>query len=54
MSIYTLATESLAQNSCYLTDVELQHLHRHFAHPLVHCLHQLLERSGYNVELQEL
>ena len=53
-STYTLAAESLAQNPCYLTDVELRRLHRRFGHPSVHRLHQLLERSGHNVELQAL
>ncbi len=38
-SAYTLATESLALNPCYLTDVELQRLHRRSWHPSVHCLH---------------
>ena len=53
-SAYTLATESLALNPCYLTDVELRRLHRRFGHPSVHRLHQLLERSGHNVELKSL
>ena len=53
-SAYTLATESLALNPCYLTDVELRRLHRRFGHPSVHHLHQLLERSGNVVELQAL
>ena len=49
-----MAAESLALNPCYLTDIELQRLHRRFGHPSVHRLHQLLERSGHNVELQAL
>ena len=53
-SAYTLATESLALNPCYLTDVELRRLHRRFGHLSVYRLHQLLERSGHNVELQAL
>ena len=53
-SAYILATESLVQNPCYLTDTELRRLHRRFGHPSVHRLHQLLERSGHNVELQAL
>ncbi len=53
-SEYTLATESLALNPCYLTDVELRRLQRRFGHPSVHRLNQLLERSGHVVELQAL
>ena len=53
-SAYTLATESLTLNPCYLTDVELRRLHRRFGHPSVYRLHQLLEQSGHNVELQAL
>ena len=53
-SAYTLATESPALNPCYLTDVKLWRLHRHFGHLSVHRLHQLLERSGYNMELEAL
>ena len=53
-SAYALTTESLALNPCYFTDFELCHLHRYFGHPFVHRLHQLLEQSGYNVELQVL
>ena len=53
-SAYALATESLILNPCYLTDIELRCLHCRFDYLSVHCLHQLLERSGHNVELQVL
>lgn len=53
-SAYTLATESLALNPYYFMDIELWHLYCRFEHPLVHCLYQLLERLGYNDELQVL
>ena len=32
-SVYTLATESLALNPCYLEEVELRRLNRRFGHP---------------------
>ena len=35
-------------------DTELQRLQRRFGHPSVHRLHQLIERSGHNDELQAL
>ena len=35
-SAYTLANKSFTLNPCYLTDVELRRLQRHFGHPSVH------------------
>ena len=46
--------ESLAQNPCYFTDIELWCLHFRFGYLSVHCLHQLLERLGHNFELPAL
>ena len=51
-SAYTLTIKSLTQNPCYHTNIELQRLHCRFGHPLVHRLHQSLERLRHNVKLQ--
>lgn len=54
ISAYTLAAKSLVENPCYLTDIKLQRLYCHFGYSSVHHLYQLLEQSGYNIELQVL
>ena len=54
MSAYMITSESLTSNQCYLTDVDLRRLHRRFGHPSVRRLHQVLERSGHDVELQAI
>ena len=53
-SAYSVITESLSQNPCFLTEIELRRLHRRFGHPSVRRLHQILERSGHEVEIQAL
>ena len=53
-SAYSVLTESLSQNPCFLTEIELRRLHRRFGHPSVRRLHQILERSGHEVEMQAL
>jgi hypothetical protein len=44
----SLIVESLDENSCYLTEIELRRLHRRFGHPSARRLHEILHRSGYN------
>lgn len=53
-SAYFFITKSFMQNPCYLTDIELCHLHCRFGHPSVRRLQQVLERSGHKVELHVL
>ena len=40
---------SFNENSCFLIDVELRQLHRHFDHSFVEKLHRLLKRSKHKV-----
>lgn len=49
-SLYTLLTDYLNYNLCYLTIIELKRLHRRFGHPSVDRLHKILERSGHEDE----
>ena len=47
-SLRTYLTDSLNQNPCLLTTVELRRLHRRFGHPAADRLHKVLERSGHD------
>ncbi len=49
-SLHSYITQFFEFNSCYLTDVELRQLHRRFGHSFTLKLHDLLERSGHEVE----
>jgi hypothetical protein len=49
-SLQTYLSESFDLNLCYLTDVELQHLHRRFGHPSVERLQKVLDRAGHDTE----
>jgi hypothetical protein len=46
--IHSLIVESLDENPCYLTDVELRRLHRRFGHPSARRLHQILDRARHD------
>lgn len=52
VSLYILAAKFIALNPCYLMDIKLRRLHCCFGHLSTHFLHQLLEKSRRNVELQ--
>ena len=49
-SLQAFIAESFACNPCYLTNVELQRLHRRFGHPSVARLQKVLEQSGHDVD----
>lgn len=53
-SAYSIMSESLDLNPCFLTETELRRLHRRFGHPSVQRLHRILERSGHDVEMQAI
>jgi hypothetical protein len=48
-SLQSFIAESFACNPCYLTNTELQRLHRRFGHPSVNRLQNVLERAGHDV-----
>lgn len=48
-SLYAYVTQSIELNTCYLTSIELQRLHRRFGHPSVDRLRRILERTGHEV-----
>lgn len=41
-------------NPCYLTDTEINQLHRRFGHPSANKLYKVLERSGHDINKQTL
>src|SRR5271170_5765081 len=47
-SLQAYLLESFESNPCYLTEVELQRLHRRFGHPSVERLQRVLDRAGHN------
>jgi hypothetical protein len=52
---YSFLIDSLDENPCFLTNVELQRLHRRFGHPSVSRLQAILDRSGHtDVDKQAL
>jgi hypothetical protein len=52
--LQTYLIDSLDQNPCYLTEVELRRLHRRFGHPSVEKLKKLLDSTGHNVDTDAL
>jgi hypothetical protein len=50
----TYIDQSFDLNLCYLTEIELRQLHRRFDHSSIRKLHDLLERSGHEVEKSAL
>jgi len=46
--------EIISKNPCYLTDVELQRLHRRFGHPSVERLQRVLDRAGHDIDKKTL
>ena len=53
-STQTYLLESLDQNPSYLTETELQRLHRRFGHPSVERLQTLLDRAGHDTNKKTL
>jgi hypothetical protein len=53
-SMQAYVNQSFDINPCYLTETELRQLHRRFGHPSTRKLHDLLERSGHDVEKSAL
>lgn len=53
-TLATYITESLTQNPCFLTNTELQRLHRRFGHPSVARLQRILNRSGHEADHKAL
>ena len=47
-SLQAYLLESLSQDPCYLSEIELRRLHRRFGHPSVDRLHRVLERTGHD------
>lgn len=50
ISTYTLLTDSLIENPCFLTEIELRRLHRRFGHPSVRRLQNILDRAGHTTD----
>jgi hypothetical protein len=50
----SFVTESLNENPCFLTDIELRRLHRRFGHPSVGRLEAVLTRAGHDVSKKTL
>jgi hypothetical protein len=53
-SLQAYLLESLNRNPCYLTELELQRLHRRFGHPSVERLLKLLGRAGHDTDKKTL
>jgi hypothetical protein len=53
-SLQEYLTDSFDLTSCYLTNTELQRLHRRFGHPSVERLQRVLERAGHEVDKRVL
>jgi len=53
-SLQSFIAESFAYNPCFLTNVELQRLHRRFGHPSVRRLQDILERAGHDINKEAL
>jgi hypothetical protein len=49
-SLQSFISESFDYNPCFLTNVELQRLHRRFGHPSTSRLQKVLERAGHDVD----
>ena len=47
-SLQAYLLDSFELNPCYLTEVELQRLHRRFGHPSVEKLQRVLDRAGHD------
>jgi hypothetical protein len=47
-SLRTFVVDSFDYNPCFLTNTELQRLHRRFGHPSVSRLQKVLERAGHD------
>jgi hypothetical protein len=47
-SLQPYLSDSFDSNPCYLTETELQRLHRRFGYPSVERLQRLLDRAGHN------
>jgi hypothetical protein len=53
-SLQGFIIDSFNYTSCYLTNVELQRVHRRFGHPSVARLQKVLERAGHDIDKQAL
>jgi hypothetical protein len=53
-SLQAYLMDSFDLTSCYLTNTELQRLHRRFGHPSVERLQRVLERAGHEVDKRVL
>ena len=53
-SLQSFITESFKCNPCFLTNVELQRLHRRFGHLSTRRLQKVLERAGHDVNIEAL
>src|SRR5450432_2959538 len=53
-SLQGFIADSFNYTSCYLTNTELQRIHRRFGHPSVVRLQRVLERAGHDVDKQVL
>jgi hypothetical protein len=53
-SLQNFISESFNYTTCYLTNTELQRLHRRFGHPSVGRLQRVLERAGHQVDKEVL
>jgi hypothetical protein len=52
-SLQAYLLESFESNPCYLTEVELQRLHRRFGHPSVERLQRVLDRAGHGHDIDK-
>jgi hypothetical protein len=53
-TLQVFLTESFDHNPCYLTNTELQRLHRRFGHPSVERLQRVLNRAGHDLDKKAL
>lgn len=53
-SLQGFIIDSFNYTTCYLTNVELQRVHRRFGHPSVARLQKVLERAGHDIDKQAL
>jgi hypothetical protein len=53
-SLQGFIMDSFNYTTCYLTNVELQRIHRRFGHPSIARLQKVLERAGHDIDKQAL
>ncbi|RAL61913.1 hypothetical protein DID88_002402 [Monilinia fructigena] len=54
VNVQDLINHSINSKECYLTEVELQRIHRRFGHPSARKFHKVLKRSGHDEDFEAI